>query len=54
MCKVLNTHRGQISANTVYIDRPSKWGNPFIIGRDGNKEDVMKRSTAIGSLVNMI
>jgi len=25
----------------VYIGRPSKWGNPFAIGRDGNREEVI-------------
>lgn len=25
----------------VYIGRPSKWGNPFSIGADGNREDVI-------------
>lgn len=25
----------------IYIGRPSKWGNPFIIGRDGNREEVI-------------
>lgn len=25
----------------VYIGRPSKWGNPFIIGRDGTREEVI-------------
>lgn len=22
----------------VYIGRPSKWGNPFVVGRDGDHE----------------
>ncbi len=26
----------------VYIGRPSKWGNPFIIGRDGNRDQVIE------------
>jgi hypothetical protein len=26
----------------VYIGRPSIWGNPFHIGRDGLREDVIK------------
>lgn len=26
----------------VLIARPSKWGNPFQIGRDGNRERVIK------------
>ncbi|MFM7243676.1 MAG: DUF4326 domain-containing protein, partial [Planctomycetaceae bacterium] len=25
------------SAYDVYIGRPSKWGNPFEIGRDGDR-----------------
>lgn len=24
----------------VYIGRGSKWGNPFVIGKDGNRDDV--------------
>lgn len=27
----------------VYIGRPSKWGNPFAIGRDGTREDVIRK-----------
>ena len=27
----------------VYIGRPSKWGNPFNIGKDGNREEVIKK-----------
>ncbi len=26
----------------VYIGRPSKWGNPFTIGRDGDRDNVVK------------
>lgn len=26
----------------VYIGRPSKWGNPFTIGRDGSREAVIQ------------
>lgn len=25
----------------VYIGRPSKWGNPFTIGKDGTREEVL-------------
>lgn len=25
----------------VYIGRPSKWGNPFTIGKDGNRSEVI-------------
>ena len=27
----------------VIIGRPSKWGNPFIIGRDGTRADVIEK-----------
>jgi hypothetical protein len=27
----------------VYIGRPSKWGNPFVVGRDGNRLEVIKK-----------
>ena len=27
----------------VYIGRPSKWGNPFIIGRDGDRGEVFAK-----------
>lgn len=29
-------------SSCVYIGRPTKWGNPFIIGRDGNREEVIR------------
>ena len=27
----------------VYIGRPSKWGNPFAIGADGTREQVIEK-----------
>jgi hypothetical protein len=27
----------------VYIGRPSKWGNPFVIGRDGTRSEVIDK-----------
>lgn len=27
----------------VYIGRPSKWGNPFEIGKDGTREEVIEK-----------
>lgn len=26
--------------NVVYVGRPSYWGNPFVVGRDGTAEEV--------------
>ncbi len=31
------------SSYDVYIGRPSKWGNPFIIGPDGTREEVIMK-----------
>jgi len=30
----------------IYIGRPSKWGNPFVIGRDGNRQQVIEKHRA--------
>lgn len=27
----------------VFIGRPSKWGNPFIIGKDGTRQEVLEK-----------
>ncbi len=27
----------------INIMRPSKWGNPFVIGRDGTREEVIEK-----------
>lgn len=27
----------------VYIGRPGVWGNPFTIGKDGEREDVVRK-----------
>ena len=34
------------AAHDVYIGRPSKWGNRFVIGRDGTRDDVIARYEA--------
>jgi hypothetical protein len=31
------------TSNGVYIGRPSKWGNPFVIGTDGTRGDVVRK-----------
>lgn len=37
-------HRRESAApGRVYIGRPSKWGNPFVIGRDGSREEVIEK-----------
>lgn len=29
--------------NTVKIDRTTKWGNPFVIGKDGTREECIEK-----------
>lgn len=35
-----------LNAARVYIGRPSKWGNPFVIGCDGSRADVIAKYCA--------
>lgn len=46
MPRVLNKHRGALTPHHVYIGRPTKWGNPFIIGHDGTREEVVAKYEA--------
>ena len=34
------------SAFDIYIGRPSKWGNPFVLGRDGTRSEVVAKYEA--------
>lgn len=43
MCRVLNKHTDVIPAGAKYIGRGSKWGNRFVIGRDGDRETVVAK-----------
>lgn len=38
---VFNIRSGNAPAEAVYVGRPSKWGNPFEIGKDGDREYVI-------------
>lgn len=40
MTKVVNLYKEKY---TIYIGRPSKWGNPFEIGKDGTREQVLQK-----------
>jgi len=46
MPAVLNFKRHRIPTDAVYIGRgsflgkPSKWGNPFVLGQDGTRDEV--------------
>ena len=43
MAKVLNKYKDGIPEGAVYIGRPSKWGNPFVIGQDGDRGEVIAK-----------
>ena len=45
MCKVLNARQvgKRPTMPSVYVGRPSKWGNPFVIGRDGTRDEVIAK-----------
>lgn len=40
---VLNKHRHNIPPDAVYIGRGSIWGNPFIIGKHGSRDEVIEK-----------
>ena len=40
---VLNRYKDKIPKGAVYIGRGSKWGNPFIIGKHGNRDEVCEK-----------
>lgn len=37
---VLNRHRTGMPAGSIYIGRGSRWGNPFVIGTHGTRDEV--------------
>jgi hypothetical protein len=43
MCKVLNKRIHGVPKDAVYIGRPSIWGNPFVIGKDGSRDEVIAK-----------
>ncbi|AAQ63370.1 T4 NrdA.1-like protein [Burkholderia phage BcepNazgul] len=43
MPQVFNKNAGDYPDDCIYIGRPSVWGNPFVIGRDGTREEVIAK-----------
>lgn len=39
--RALNVHTDSIPAEAVHVGRGTKWGNPFHIGRDGTRQEVV-------------
>jgi len=38
--RVINLDLETVPEDAVYIGRPSKWANPFVIGKDGDRNTV--------------
>ena len=38
MYEIHNKRTGQVPENAVYVGRPSIWGNPFVVGKNGIKK----------------
>ena len=38
--KVYNKHHKNAPADAVYVGRGTIWGNPFVIGKDGDRDAV--------------
>lgn len=43
---VLNKHKSVMPAGAVYIGRGSQWGNPFVIGTHGTRDEVCDKYEA--------
>lgn len=44
MPKVLNKKRDLMPpGESIYIGRPTVWGNPYVIGPDGTREEVIEK-----------
>jgi len=46
MPKVINRRNErlfEVNKNAVYVGRPSKFGNPFVVGKDGSREEVIEK-----------
>ena len=43
MPEVHNKRAGTAPPDAFYIGRGSMWGNPFVIGRDGTRDEVCDR-----------
>jgi hypothetical protein len=45
--EVLNARTaGKSAPGAIYVGRPSPWGNPFSIGRDGDRDAVISKYVA--------
>ena len=43
MPKVWNKRDPLTPKDALYVGRPTKWGNPYVIGRDGTRAEVIAK-----------
>jgi hypothetical protein len=44
MPDVVRCKRGKkLPPNTVYVGRPGEWGNPFVVGKHGTREECIAK-----------
>lgn len=43
VAKVHNKYHGTAPIGAVYIGRGTKWGNPFVIGQHGTRDEVIQK-----------
>lgn len=46
MLKVYNKRTHGVPPGAIYVGRPSVFGNPFVIGRDGSRNEVIRKYEA--------
>lgn len=56
MIEVVSKRKGYVEQpGDVYVGRPTMWGNPFVIGRDGTREEVIaKYQDWLGDRLNLL
>jgi hypothetical protein len=43
MPKVYNKKNKNVPKEAIYVGRPTDWGNPYFIGRDGDRREVVDK-----------
>lgn len=46
MSRLYNRKHRNVPDDAVFIGRPSKWGNPYTLGRDGDRDTVILKYVA--------
>jgi len=42
VARVWSKRERGVPADAVYVGRPTKWGNPFVIGQHGDRDEVIR------------